>query len=162
MSDDLRPYRPCVGVMLINPSGEVFVGNRIDTPGDHWQMPQGGIDEGEDPLQAAFRELEEETGVQSQKVTLLRVSEEWLHYDLPQDVSRRIWKGRFRGQKQKWVAFRFLGDDADIVLDNHKPEFDAWRWVPMASLPDLAVSFKRDIYTEIVQDFADLSTFQDG
>lgn len=157
MIEDDRPYRPCVGVMLINHAGDVFVGNRIDTPGDHWQMPQGGIDKGEVALDAAFRELEEETGVPRDKVELVRLSEDWLRYDLPPDVSRQIWKGRFRGQKQKWAAFRFLGNDTDIVLDNHKPEFDAWRWVPMTSLPDLVVEFKRQIYTQVVSDFSDLA-----
>ncbi len=154
---DDRPYRPCVGVMLLNTAGLVFVGNRIDVPGDHWQMPQGGIDDGESPAEAAFREVQEETGISPEKVTLIRESERWLHYDLPAALSRRIWKGRYRGQKQRWFAMRFLGGDSDIDLDFHKPEFGAYRWATVADLPDLIVPFKRDTYRQVVDEFRDIA-----
>ena len=154
---DDRPYRPCVGVMLLNTAGLVFVGNRIDVPGDHWQMPQGGIDDGESPAEAAFREVQEETGIAPQKVRLIRESDRWLHYDLPAGLSRRIWKGRYRGQKQRWFAMRFLGVDADIDLDFHTPEFGAYRWASLADLPDLIVPFKRDTYQQVVSEFRDVA-----
>ena len=154
---DDRPYRPCVGVMLLNTAGLVFVGNRIDVPGDHWQMPQGGIDDGESPAEAAFREVQEETGIAPEKVRLIRESDRWLHYDLPAGLSRRIWKGRYRGQKQRWFAMRFLGVDADIDLDFHTPEFGAYRWASLADLPDLIVPFKRDTYQQVVSEFRDVA-----
>tara|TARA_Y100001947_G_C10314089_1_gene293022 strand:+ start:830 stop:1324 length:495 start_codon:yes stop_codon:yes gene_type:complete len=154
---DDRPYRPCVGVMLLNTAGLVFVGNRIDVPGDHWQMPQGGIDDGESPAEAAFREVQEETGIAPEKVRLIRESDRWLHYDLPAGLSRRIWKGRYRGQKQRWFAMRFLGVDADIDLDFHTPEFGAYRWASIADLPDLIVPFKRDTYQQVVSEFRDVA-----
>jgi len=154
---DGRPYRPCVGVMLLNTAGLVFVGNRIDVPGDHWQMPQGGIDDGESPAEAAFREVQEETGISPEKVRLIRESDRWLHYDLPVGLSRRIWKGRYRGQKQRWFAMRFLGVDADIDLDFHTPEFGAFRWASIADLADLIVPFKRDTYQQVVNEFRDVA-----
>ncbi|RVU36677.1 RNA pyrophosphohydrolase [Hwanghaeella grinnelliae] len=154
---DDRPYRPCVGVMLLNTAGQVFVGNRIDVPGDHWQMPQGGIDHGESPAEAAFREVQEETGIAPEKVRLIRESDRWLHYDLPAGLSRRIWKGRYRGQKQRWFAMRFQGVDSDIDLDFHTPEFGAYRWVAIADLPDLIVPFKRDTYEQVVSEFKDVA-----
>jgi len=156
-SQDSRPYRPCVGIMVFNPIGSVFVGNRVDVPGDHWQMPQGGIDKGEEPLDAAFREVHEEIGVPRDKLELIRESAQWLHYDLPNALSRRIWKGRYRGQKQRWFAMRFLGTDADIDLTLHKPEFDRWQWIPLVELPGLIVPFKRDTYEKVVAEFADLA-----
>ncbi len=152
---DKRPYRPCVGVMLLDKDGKVFVGNRIDTPGNHWQMPQGGIDEGEEPLEAALREVQEETGIPPNKVELIQESAHWRHYELPGPLSRRIWKGRYQGQKQKWFAMRFLGSDSDIDLNYHKPEFDAYQWVTIADLPDMIVPFKRDTYEKVVEEFAD-------
>lgn len=154
---DDRPYRPCVGIMLLNTAGLVFVGNRIDVPGDHWQMPQGGIDDGESPAEAAFREVQEETGIPPEKVRLIRESDRWLHYDLPAGLSRRIWKGRYRGQKQRWFAMRFLGADADIDLDFHTPEFGAYRWASIADLPNLIVPFKRDTYQQVVSEFREVA-----
>jgi putative (di)nucleoside polyphosphate hydrolase len=146
--DDPRPYRPGVGIMLINRAGLIFVGNRIDVAGDHWQMPQGGIDEGETAEQAAWRELAEEAG--TDKAALLGQSAGWLRYDLPPDLSKKVWQGRFRGQKQRWFAFRFTGEDRDIDLDAHHAEFEAWRWAPLSELEALAIGFKRSIYRQVV------------
>lgn len=151
-SGDPRPYRPCVGIMLFNAAGKIFVGNRIDVAGEHWQMPQGGIDDGETADQAAWRELREEVG--TGKAELLAVSAGWLSYDLPEDLSRRVWQGRYRGQTQRWFAFRFTGDDGDIDLDAHKAEFDAWRWADIAELCDMAIPFKRSVYSQIAAEFA--------
>lgn len=137
--------------MLFGPDGRVWVGRRIDTPGDHWQMPQGGIDEGENPREAALRELREEIGTGAAEI--LAEHPDWLKYDLPPDISRRIWGGRYRGQTQRWFALRFTGRDEDIRLDNDHPEFDAWRWEDIDRLPDLAVDFKRDIYQQVVTEF---------
>ena len=151
-SGDNRPYRPCVGLMLINRLGEVFVGNRIDTPGDHWQMPQGGIDEGEAPDVAAMRELAEEIG--TDKARILAESETWLSYDLPRELSRKIWQGRYRGQTQKWFLLLFDGEDSDVRLDSHHPEFSEWQWTPLDELTRLIVPFKRDTYELVVAEFA--------
>ena len=147
---DTRPYRPCVGIMLINKAGLVFVGNRIDIDGDHWQMPQGGIDEGETAEQAAWRELAEEIG--SDDAELLGESTRWFNYDLPPDLAKTAWHGRYRGQTQRWFAFRFTGNDSDIDLEAHKAEFEAWKWASISELVDLTVSFKRDVYREVVAD----------
>lgn len=156
------PYRPCVGVALINRAGLVFVGRRKKEAGpEHvddahaWQMPQGGIDEGEDPYEAALRELAEETNVTS--VSLLGATQDWLTYDLPADVIGIAWKGRYRGQKQKWFALRFEGDETEIDIatpaGGHKPEFDAWRWERMENLPGLIIPFKRPVYEDVVAAF---------
>ena len=153
---DPRPYRPCVGIMVLNQEGFVFVGNRVDVPGDHWQMPQGGIDKGESPENAAFREVYEETGIPPDMLESIRESRDWLYYDLPPALSRKVWKGRYRGQKQRWFAMRFLGDDSMIDLTRHKPEFDRWQWVPPADLPALIVPFKQDTYRKVVSEFSDL------
>ena len=154
--EDSRPYRPCVGIMLFNAAGKVFVGKRIDVDGDHWQLPQGGIDDGETAEQAAWRELHEEVG--TDRAELLAVSTDWLSYDLPSDLSRQTWQGRFRGQTQRWFAFRFTGDDKDIDLNAHKAEFEAWRWADIAELSGLVVDFKRDIYRKIVMEFKEFSS----
>ncbi|MTI10343.1 RNA pyrophosphohydrolase [Curvivirga aplysinae] len=155
MTDD-RPYRPCVGLMLINDRGDVFVGDRIDTPGAHWQMPQGGIDDGETAEVAALRELEEEIG--TAKARILAESEDWYAYDLPKDLSRKIWKGRYRGQKQKWFLLAFEGDDGDIRLDAHYQEFSDWQWAPFDELTDLIVPFKRDTYEKVTTEFRSFVT----
>lgn len=147
-------YRPNVGMMLIGPDRRVFVGQRLDTRMDAWQMPQGGIDRGETPEQAALRELEEEIG--TGKAELLRVSADWFAYDLPADLARTMWKGRYRGQAQKWAALRFTGVDDDIRLDTAHPEFRSWRWARASELPSLIVPFKRDVYSAVVREFADL------
>ncbi len=149
-----RPYRAGVGIMLLNRASEVFVGQRIDNPADAWQMPQGGIDDGEDPLTAAWREMEEETG--TNKADLLAESRGWLNYDLPPDLADRIWKGRYRGQRQKWFAFRFAGGDGDIRIDTPRPEFRAWKWAAMRELPTLIVPFKRKLYADLLVEFAGL------
>jgi putative (di)nucleoside polyphosphate hydrolase len=147
-------YRLGVGVMLMNASGLIFVGRRIDTDGQAWQMPQGGIDSDEDPRKAALRELKEETGTAD--AAILAETPDWLSYDLPEDLRRRVWSGRYKGQRQKWFLMRFLGSDADIDLeaDDH-PEFSAWRWAPAAEVPDLIVPFKRDLYRAVLGIFQD-------
>ena len=144
-----------VGAVLLNAKGQVFVAQRIDTPGA-WQLPQGGIDKGEDPDVAVMRELAEEIGTDA--ATIIAATEDWLTYDLPKDVRKKVWKGKYRGQKQKWYAMRFTGTDADIDLEAHKhPEFSDWRWTDMATLPDLIVPFKRDMYVQIVDSFKHLA-----
>ena len=160
--DDL-PYRTCVGMMLINSEGLVFIGRRAGGP-EHvdamhvWQMPQGGVDAGEDTWAAAKRELYEETNAQS--VEKLAEVPEWLTYDIPRTVAGRSWKGRFRGQKQKWYAVRFTGKDNEINVASpagHKPEFISWRWEPMKNLPELIVPFKREVYEQVTGAFAHLT-----
>jgi putative (di)nucleoside polyphosphate hydrolase len=149
------PYRPCVGITLFNAKGDVFVGSRIDSPGA-WQMPQGGIDAGEDITTAAFRELKEEVGTDD--ATLLRIADRKLCYDVPPELSMKHWGGEFRGQEQTWVALRFQGSDSDIRLDAHLPqEFDKWQWVPLHKTIDLIVPFKRDTYRDVIALFADIA-----
>lgn len=145
------PYRPCVGIMLINPAGLVFVGQRIDNLVEAWQMPQGGIDPGESPEVAALRELGEEIG--TDKAEIVAESRDWLTYDLPVELVPKVWKGRYRGQRQKWYAMRFLGCDADIRIETEHPEFGAWRWAEYRTLPELIVPFKRALYEDIVSEF---------
>ena len=152
------PYRPCVGMLLLNAAGQVFVGRRIDTAkeGDNiWQMPQGGIDKGETPEQAVLREMTEEIG--TDKAEIVAESAQWLHYDLPDHLVGKVWKGKYRGQKQRWFALRFLGSDDDIRIDTDEPEFDAWKWAEMADLPKLIVPFKRQTYEEVVAAFRHLT-----
>ena len=151
------PYRPCAGMMVLNRAGLVFVGRRTDGP-EHvdlthvWQMPQGGIDEDEDPYKAALRELYEETSIRS--VQKLGEIADWLTYDLPSEVVKTAWGGKYRGQKQKWFLCRFTGADGDIALDrHHHPEFRAWRWIDPEELPGLIVSFKRAIYEAVLEAF---------
>lgn len=152
--DDL-PYRPCVGVMLFNPEGLVFVGRRIDQTVEGWQMPQGGIDPGESPRQAALRELKEEIG--TDKAEPLREMKGWVDYDLPQHLLGVALKGRYRGQRQKWLAMRFTGKDSDIDVNTHEPEFADWKWLAMEALPRLIVPFKRDTYMRVIEEFRDLA-----
>jgi putative (di)nucleoside polyphosphate hydrolase len=152
------PYRPCVGVMLVNATGHVFVGKRIDNKeGDAWQMPQGGIDDGEELHPAAMRELWEETGVTSGLVTVIAESREELFYDLPPELLGKLWGGKYRGQRQKWLLLRFTGDDTQIKLDAHDPaEFLDWKWVEPELLPDLIVPFKRRVYRQVLDEFRPL------
>ena len=153
------PYRPCAGFMLVNATGHVWVGERIDhSAHGFWQMPQGGIDPGEDPRQAAVRELEEETGIGPDLVEVIAGAAQPLTYDLPPELLGRVWKGKYRGQIQHWYLGRFLGSDADIDLNaHHPPEFHAFRWIEPARLPELIVPFKRDVYAALVAEFAPLS-----
>jgi len=153
--NDTRPYRPCVGVMLLNRLGEVFVGNRIDTPGDHWQMPQGGIEGDENPRDAAFRELFEETGVNN--AVLIKEARQPIRYDLPPELSETVWDGRYRGQEQLWFAMLFLGADSDVQLDLHEQEFSEWRWISKDELVDNIVAFKRETYAEVLSEFDGLT-----
>ena len=147
------PYRSCVGVMLVNADGHVFVGQRKDRDQDAWQMPQGGIEKDEHAEIAALRELEEETGVVANSVSVIAQTDGWLPYELPHDLVPKIWKGRFRGQQQKWFLLRFHGRDDDINLETDHPEFSAWRWLPVDDLVDNIVPFKRDVYEAVVAAF---------
>ena len=147
------PYRPCVGVMLVNPRREVFVGQRIDNAIDAWQMPQGGVEKGEAPEAAALRELREETGVRPDLVSVLAESADWLPYELPHELVPRLWKGRFRGQKQKWFLMRFHGQDSDIDIATDHQEFSEWRWLAADKLVENIVPFKRDVYAAIMAEF---------
>ncbi len=152
------PYRPCVGVMLVNGDGHVFVGKRIDNKeGDAWQMPQGGVDEGEDLRPAALRELAEETGVSEDLVTIIAQTREELLYDLPDELIGKLWKGKYRGQRQTWFLARFAGADSDIKLDAFDPaEFCEWKWVAPETLPDFIVPFKKRVYRAVLEEFRDL------
>jgi putative (di)nucleoside polyphosphate hydrolase len=148
------PYRPCAGVMLLNREGRVFVGQRLDSTLEAWQMPQGGIDPGEDALEAAFRELWEETGVARHHAELIAEAPEELQYDLPDDLIGKVWKGKWRGQRQRWFLLRFLGEDGDIDIATSHPEFRAWRWAEPTDLPALIVPFKRALYERLLALFA--------
>lgn len=164
--DDL-PYRPCVGIMVLNAQGKVWIGQRIsetnteyEDSSKRWQMPQGGVDKGEDPEPASLRELYEETGIKS--VTLLATTEDWLTYDLPIHLLGKGLKGKYRGQKQKWFAYRFEGEESEVAInpppDDHSAEFDDWRWEDMENLPNLIVEFKRELYEQVVQRFQYLTS----
>ncbi len=153
------PYRPNVGVMLVNSAGNAFVGRRIDTQSDAWQMPQGGIDKGEDAQEAAFRELTEETGILPAHATIIAVSQGWLKYDFPREVAAKLWlrrsgAPRFRGQKQRWFLMRFTGQDADVNIATVHPEFSDWAWLATDKLVENIVPFKRDIYQQVLQQFS--------
>ncbi len=155
MDKTLLPYRPCAGVMLLNREGRVFVGQRLDSTLEAWQMPQGGIDPGEAPIDAAVRELREETGIAADKVRLVAELPDELLYDLPDDMIGRIWKGKWRGQRQRWFLFAFDGTDADIDIVTPEPEFRAWRWSDPADLPSMIVPFKRSLYEAVLAGFSD-------
>ncbi|MEL8056841.1 MAG: RNA pyrophosphohydrolase [Pseudomonadota bacterium] len=156
MSEPIRDpsrYRANVGLAVFSPAGHVFVGRRINGRGAfQWQLPQGGVDKGEDPAEAALRELEEEIGVAPKLVEILQETDDWLYYDFPMDLRKRM-GGPYLGQRQKWFALRFKGSDSDVRLDKHKPEFDAWRWARLGEIPDLIVPFKRPVYQEVAERF---------
>jgi putative (di)nucleoside polyphosphate hydrolase len=149
------PYRPAAAVMLLNCDNKVFVAQRLDNAADAWQMPQGGLDEGEDPVAGALRELEEETGISAELVEILARHPEELLYDLPDDLLGKIWKGRWRGQRQYWFLARFLGRDEDVNIDTAEPEFRAWKWADPAELPAMIVPFKKKLYEDVLEGFRD-------
>ncbi|MEM6972157.1 MAG: RNA pyrophosphohydrolase [Pseudomonadota bacterium] len=150
------PYRPCVGIMILNREGAIFAGQRVDSPSGAWQMPQGGIDPGETPQQAALREMTEETGIPPSAVRVLRESARWLDYDLPSHLVSRLWGGRYRGQTQRWFAIAFDGDDGMIDLDAHQREFREHAWMAPDELIMKIVPFKRDTYGAVFHEFEDL------
>ncbi|MEO1537866.1 MAG: RNA pyrophosphohydrolase [Pseudomonadota bacterium] len=151
MTTDL-PYRPCVGIVLANPQGLIFTGERVDTPGA-WQMPQGGIDDGEDPTAAALRELEEETGLPAPSVTVEAEHPDWVLYDLPEHLVGKLWKGRYRGQTQKWFLLRYDGPDSAIDIAKHDHEFARWRWSSADEVLRDIVPFKRSVYDQVIEAF---------
>lgn len=148
------PYRLGVGMMLINADKEIFVGKRIDTKSEAWQMPQGGIDKGEEAEEAVIRELEEEVG--TYKANIIAISDEWHCYDLPKKLVPRVWGGKYRGQKQKWFLLEFTGEESDINIHTKHPEFCQWQWVAADKLPEIIVPFKKKIYTDILNEFKHL------
>ena len=151
------PYRPAVGIMLLNRHGQVWVGQRLDNITNAWQMPQGGLDKGEDALQGALRELEEETGIAPDRVEVIACGSREFDYDLPPELQGKLWKGRYRGQTQKWFAFRFTGNENEIAINpppgGHSAEFDEWAWKPMDEVLSLVVPFKRGVYDKVVTGF---------
>ena len=150
------PYRSNVGIMMVNEKGYVFVGQRLDNNQNAWQMPQGGIDAGEDPENAAYRELLEETGVKKQDVRFVASSSQWLSYDLPEDLIPILWNGKFRGQKQKWFLFKFLGEDGDINIATKHPEFSKWKWISKENLLKEIVPFKKSVYENVLKEFKNI------
>ena len=149
-----RPWRPCVGMVLFNPKGQVFAARRIDTQENAWQFPQGGVDDGETPPQAALRELGEEISLAPGDVTLLAEMPRWLSYDLPEPIADRCWRGKYRGQTQKWFAFRLMVPDTAISIATAHPEFSHWQWMDLAQVVAMIVPFKRDIYQQVAAEFA--------
>lgn len=147
------PYRPCVGVMLINPQGLIFAGQRLDSQAPAWQMPQGGIDEGEHPRAAALRELWEETGITKDLVAFVGKTHGWVTYDLPPELLGKVWGGKFRGQRQKWFLYRYLGRDDQVNIATSHPEFARWKWISAGEILAAIVPFKRAVYDEVVRSF---------
>jgi len=148
------PYRPAAGIMLLNADNKVWVGQRIDNVAEAWQMPQGGLDPGEDPQAGALRELEEETGISRDMVEIIACASKTFDYDLPPELVAKLWKGRYRGQRQTWYLMRFTGKDEDITLDTPHPEFRAWKWAEPGHLPDMIVPFKQQLYRDVLKEFA--------
>lgn len=153
ISFDHLPYRPCVGAMLVNPHGLVFVGQRLDSSSEAWQMPQGGVDPGEDPDDAVVRELGEEIGIAPHHASVIRRSAGLYDYDLPDHLLGKMWGGRYRGQRQRWYLMRFEGRDEDVNIATKHPEFGAWQWVEPQRLVSLIVPFKRELYAAVVEEF---------
>ena len=147
------PYRPCVGVMIMNPQGLVFVGQRKDRYREAWQMPQGGVDKGEAPRDAALREMWEETGITSDLVEVIAETDDWLPYELPHELVPQLWKGKYRGQEQKWFLMRFVGRDDQVNIETDHQEFSAWKWQDPAQLIENIVPFKRDVYAAVLDAF---------
>ncbi len=147
------PYRPCVGIMICNRNGGIWAGQRLDGPANAWQMPQGGVEKDEAPEDAALRELEEETGINPIDVTVIASTEDWIPYELPHHLVPKLWKGRYRGQKQKWFLMQFTGDDSTINIETEEPEFSEWAWLPADKLLDAIVPFKRDTYERVIREF---------
>ena len=150
------PYRPCVGLMMLSSSGRIFAGQRLDMMVEGWQMPQGGVDEGETPIEAALRELGEEVGLRPEHVEVLRESGDWIPYDLPVEIVPKVMGGRWRGQTQKWFALRFVADDSAIRIDTEEPEFRDWAWLDRDELMSRIVPFKRSVYEKVFSEFSDL------
>ncbi len=148
------PYRPGVGLMIVNNNFEVFVGKRIDTKTESWQMPQGGIDEGEKTRDAVLREMKEEIGTDLAEI--IAETKQWYHYDLPYHMIGKLWDGRFRGQRQKWFLLKYFGADVDININHHHPEFNEWKWVKMEELPQIIVPFKKNLYISVIEEFRDV------
>ena len=146
-----RPYRPCGGILLINSNNQIFAGQRIDNHLEAWQMPQGGIDEGEDVETACFREMKEEIG--TDKASIIAIHPEWLNYDIPEILVDKLWDRKYRGQTQKWVALKFTGKDSDINIKTHIPEFSKWKWISPQQLASLAAPFKREVYENVLNVF---------
>ena len=146
-----RPYRPCVGICLVNDAGMIFAGKRIDNRAEAWQMPQGGIDEGEDAVTACFREMAEEIG--TDKAELIAQHPEWLDYDIPESLANKLWNGAYKGQTQKWMLLRYKGVDADINIATEIPEFESWQWMAPEDLVSLAVPFKQNVYRALMESF---------
>ena len=146
-------YRPCVGIMLLNKEGHVFTGQRINTTTEAWQMPQGGIDEGENITEAALRELQEETGIVPHHVEIISRTDNWLYYDLPPHLVGNVWGGKYSGQKQIWFLMKFLGEDKDININAFEPEFNEWQWIEPSTLPELIVPFKKKLYEDVLKAF---------
>jgi putative (di)nucleoside polyphosphate hydrolase len=149
------PYRPAAGIMLLNAENKVWVGQRLDSTLEAWQMPQGGLDPDEDPQAAALRELEEETGIRPDLVALIARARRTYDYDLPPDLQGKLWKGKYRGQRQSWFLYRFLGKDSDVAIETKDPEFGAWKWVAFTELPEIIVPFKRQLYRDVLAEFAE-------
>ncbi|MEK9886321.1 MAG: RNA pyrophosphohydrolase [Pelagibacteraceae bacterium] len=153
MNYNPKDYRPNVGMMIINSQKKIFVGKRLDHPSDFWQMPQGGIDGKENPEVAALREMEEEVGIKKNKVKLLSQLQDWHYYSIPEELALTLWKGKFKGQRQKWFLFEFLGSDKDINIHTEHPEFSDYQWVDKEFLVPNIVPFKREIYSKLLEEF---------